>query len=66
MNTKTCTLSVMGTMLAVGFASRAALAGTLQGTNSPLVRTHTVRKKVSDFPTEENLFTPEAAYAFFI
>jgi len=58
-------LWVMMTALTIACVRQAALAGPLQETNSPFVRTYAVGKQVSDFPTAEDLSTPETAYAFF-
>ena len=57
-------LLAMAAVLAVGLVEQAARAEpSPAGTSSQSVRTYTVGKKVVDFPTNEDLSTPEAAYA---
>lgn len=50
-------------VLTVGFFNRDILAGSPDTTNNVLVRTYEPGKRVSDFPTNVDLSTPEAAYA---
>lgn len=50
-------------MLATRLAERSASDETLAATNTPTLKTYTVGIKVSAFPTNEDLSTPQAAYA---
>jgi hypothetical protein len=50
-------------VLATQLAEHSAAGETSAATNTPTLKTYTVGIKVSAFPTNENLSTPQAAYA---
>lgn len=50
-------------MLTARLVGYAAVGEPLAATNAPTMRTYTVGKKIAEFPTNEDLSTPEAAYA---